>query len=108
VEGYYSVACSSTGVIKFTQTVPSGATVEVNYDGIAGTACTSIKISSTASGRLTPHAINTANLSSGVMVSGVITTAATALTVQFQFASGVATQTSSITPRSFVKLTKVG
>jgi len=108
VEGYYSVACSSTGGIKFTQTVPSGATVEVNYDGIAGTAATSIKIRSTASGTLTPNAINTANLSSGVMVSGVITTAATAGTVQFQFASGVATQTSTITPRSFVKLTKVG
>ncbi|MBU3681645.1 MAG: hypothetical protein FGM16_06875 [Flavobacterium sp.] len=107
IDGYYSVVCTSTGGIKFTQTVPTGATIEVNYDGIAGTAATSIKIRSTASGTLTPNAINTANLSSGVMVRGMIITAATAGTLVFQYASGVATQTSTITPRSFIKIRKI-
>lgn len=107
IDGYYSVVCNNTGGIKFTQTVPTGATIEVNYDGIGSTAATSVKIRSTASGTLTPNAINTANLSSGVMVRGVLITAATAGSIVFQFASGTGTQTSTITPRSFIKIRKI-
>lgn len=107
VQGYYSVACSGTGGIKFTQTTPAGATMDILYDGIAGTATTTVKIRSTASGTLTATAINSAATNSGVIVKGFVRTNANAGTLQMQFASNTNGQTSTVTANSWVKITRI-
>lgn len=107
VEGFYSVACSGTGGVKFTQTTPAGATMDILYDGIAGTATTSVKIRSLASGTLTATAINSVASNSGVIVRGFVRTNANAGTLQMQFASNTNGQTSTVTANSWVKITRI-
>jgi hypothetical protein len=107
IEGYYSVACSGNGGIKFTQTTPALSVMDVLYDGIAGTATTSVKIRSLASGTLTATAINSAITNSGVIVRGYVRTTTNAGTLQMQFASNTNGQTSTIAVNSWVKITRL-
>jgi hypothetical protein len=107
IEGFYSVACSGTGGIKFTQTTPALSVMDVLYDGIAGTATTSVKIRSLASGTLTATAINSASTTSGVIVRGYVRTTTNAGTLQMQFASGTNGQTSTVAVNSWVKITRI-
>ena len=32
IDGYYHISCSSTGGLKFTQTTPAGATMDITYE----------------------------------------------------------------------------
>lgn len=107
VEGYYVISCSGTGGVKFTQTTPASSIMDFTYDGISGTAATSLKIRSSASGTLTTTAHNTAIITSGVIIRGFLRTGASAGTLQFQFASGTATQTSTVSLYSWTKIRKI-
>lgn len=107
VDCYYYVSCSGTGGIRFTQTTPAGATMDITYDGIAGTAISSVKIRSAASGSLTATAINSAAIVSAVIVRGFVRTGATAGTLQMQFASNTNGQTSTIFANSWAKITRI-
>ena len=107
IEGYYGISCSSTGGVKFTQTTPAGATMEVTYDGIGSSSITSVKIRSFTSGVLTTTSINSANTSSSVIIRGFVKTSVTAGTLQFQFASTTNGQTSTLKSSSWLKITKI-
>ena len=107
VDCYYNVSCTGTGGIRFTQTTPAGATMDITYDGIAGTANSSVKIRSAASGTLTATAINSGAITSSVIVRGFVRTGATAGTLQMQFASNTNGQTSTIFANSWAKITRI-
>jgi hypothetical protein len=104
---YYHVACSGVGGLRFTQTTPAGATMDITYDGIAGTVTTSVKVKSTASGTQTGTAINSVAGNSGVIVRGYVRTGATAGTLQMQFASNTNGQTSTIFANSWARITRI-
>ena len=107
VDGYYHIGCSGTGGLKFTQTTPAGATMDITYDGIGNLITTSVKVKSTASGTLTGGAINSVASNSGVIVRGYVRTGATAGTLQMQFASNTNGQTSTIYASSWIRITRI-
>ena len=95
INGQFFIACSSSGGIKFANTVTAGGTSYINYAGIGTSLITYQQVGSYI-GALTATAINRGGTSSYLTFSGLITTAATAGTVSMQFASGVGGQTSTI------------
>lgn len=95
-DGFIHVGCNNTGGIKFTVTVPSGATLNFGFDAPA-TPNTSngIKQFINASGTQTAALCN-ANSALGIVeVRGEVTIGATAGTIQFGFASSTNGQTST-------------
>jgi len=95
-DGFIHVGCNNTGGIKFTVTVPSGATLNFGFDAPA-TPNTSngIKQFINASGTQTAALCN-ANSALGIVeVRGEVTIGATAGTIQFGFASSTSGQTST-------------
>lgn len=104
---YYHVGCSGVGGLKFTQTTPAGATMDITYDGVGNTVTTSVKVRSTTSGTLTATAINSVVTTSGVIVRGYVRTGATAGTLQMQFASNTNGQTSTIYSNSWARITRI-
>ena len=95
INGQFFIACSSSGGIKFANTVTAGGTSYINYAGIGTSLITYQQIGSYI-GALTATAINRGGTSSYLTFSGLITTAATAGSVSMQFASATAAQTSTI------------
>lgn len=95
--GYIHIGCNNTGGVKFTLTIPSGATVYVNFQGSTTNNTTYGTFNCITSGTLIATAFCQENQSGrGVIVSGTVTTGSTAGNVQFQFASGTNTQTSTV------------
>ena len=95
INGQFLIACSSTGGVKFGNTLPAGAVSYISYVGVS-TALTALQQISSNIGALTALGINRLNGSSTMTFGGVINIGATAGTVSMQFASGVAAQTSTI------------
>lgn len=95
--GFIHTGCNATGGVKFTVTVPTGATMNFAFDAPATPNTTNgIKQFINSSGTQTA-AICNANSALGIVeVFGEVTTAGTAGTIQFGFCSGTATQTSTI------------
>ena len=112
ISGQFLIGCSTSGGVKFGNSLPSGATSYINYSG-SGTGVTTYTQQPSTNGTLTATAINRFNGSSHLTFGGAITTAATAGTVDMEFASSVGGQTSSvygqflIVRQSKITLTKI-
>jgi hypothetical protein len=89
------VTTSAAADFKYTFTVPVGATITLYTDATTAVAATTI-CSIVASGQTCTLA-NTANLRGTITVHGVVTTAANAGNLQFQFAQNTATAGQSVT-----------
>ena len=95
ISGQFLITCSSTGGVKFGNSLPSGAVSYINYAG-ASTSTTVYLQQPSNIGALTPTAHNRNAASSYLTFGGVINIGATSGAVSMQFASGVAAQTSII------------
>lgn len=96
IDGIIHIGCNGTGGVKFQVTAPTGTTL---YLGFAGyTSATAVTVGTiNALSTLTAQAFNTANGQLGyVYIKGEIVTSTTAGNIQFGFASGTNTQTSTI------------
>lgn len=97
IRGYIRIGCNNTGGVKFALTVPAASSLSVNFQGSTTNNTTFGTFNAIASGTLTASPFCTENQTNrGVVVNGTIVTGANAGTVQFQFASNTATQTSTI------------
>ena len=97
IHGTLHIGCNNTGGVKFQVTLPTGATVYLVAEGLAGGGTTRTFSAITASATLTAAAFTTVNTASSYIVfSGEILMGGTAGTVQFGFASGTNTQTSTV------------
>lgn len=96
VLGRFRLGCNGTGGVKFTCTVPTGATPHIAFMGISATATSAAVATIVTAGTLSGQSINNANTTSTCMIHGTIVTSSTTGTVQFQFASTTSGQTSTI------------
>lgn len=94
--GHITIGCNNTGGVKLQATVPTGAGLLIWYLARAGTATAFTNQFNNTSATLTAAAMCTANQQSPVYVCGEVTIGATPGTFQWGFASGTATQTSTI------------
>ena len=112
ISGAYLIGCSTSGGVKFGNSLPSGGTSYINYSG-SGTGVTTYTQQPSTNGALIGIAINRYSGSSLLIFGGLITTAATAGTVDMEFASGIGGQLStiyadfSIGRQSKITLTKI-
>ena len=95
ISGQFLIGCTSSGGVKFGNSLPSGGVSYINYSG-AGTGVTTYTQQPSTNGTLTATAINRFGGASHLTFGGLITTAATAGVVDMQFASGFGGQTSTI------------
>ena len=95
IDGQFVISCSSTGGVKFGNSLPSGAASYINYAGASTSTAVYLQQSSNI-GTLTATAHNRNASSSYLTFGGLITTVATAGAVSMQFASGTSGQTSTI------------
>jgi hypothetical protein len=95
ISGQFLIGCSSTGGVKFGNSLPSGAVSYISYSG-ASTSTTVYLQSPSTNGVLTATAHNRLASSTYLGFGGLITTSANLGVVNMQFASGVAAQTSTI------------
>lgn len=99
VRGHIHLGCNNTGGVKIAATVPAGATF---YNALTGRSGTTTPLAPAigaivSSGSLsTPTFIVANNAFGWVEIQGEFTIDATAGNVQFQFASGTNTQTSTV------------
>lgn len=99
IRGHIRVGCNNTGGVKIAATVPAGATF---YNALFGRSVTTTPASVAigainSSGSLsTPTFIVVNNAFGFIEIAGEFTINATAGNVQFQFASGTNTQTSTV------------
>lgn len=112
IDGQFLIGCSSTGGVKFGNSLPSGGTSYISYSGASTSTAVYLQQQSNL-GALTATAHNRFGSGTYLTFSGLITTAATAGTVSMQFASATAAQTStvygqfSIGYQSKITLTKI-
>ena len=95
ISGAFLIGCNNTGGIKFGNTLPAGGASYINYVGTS-TTVTGLQQMPSLNGALIATAINRFNGPSYLTFGGSITTVATAGSIDMQFASGVAAQTSTI------------
>ena len=95
IDGKFFIHCNNTGGIKFGNSLPVGASSRINYVGIGASSTQSQQVGSN-NGALTTIGINRVNFSSSLAFAGLITTAATAGSIDMQFASSIGGQTSTI------------
>lgn len=106
--GYLLLSCSATGGVKLgVSSVPAGATFYMSYSGNSSSAAAFTNQLLTAAGLGTANVV-TQNTSRHIAVHGEISVGATPDTLQFQFASNTAGQTSTVfSIGSFIDFTKV-
>jgi len=95
ISGAYLIGCSTSGGVKFGNSLPSGATSYINYSG-SGTGVTTSTQQPSNVGTLIAIAINRYSGSSLLIFGGLITTAATAGSIDMEFASSIGGQLSTI------------
>jgi len=95
-EGHIYVNCNNTGGVKFQITIPTGATIVACFDGSIGSNATFQSSIVLASATLTGFNFIQFNGSNIIKVKGQVLLGGTAGTIQFGFASGTNTQTSTI------------
>ena len=95
INGQFLIGCTSTGGVKFGNTLPAGAVSLYYINGIS-TSGTLFLQAASSNGALTATGMNRVNGTSTMIFGGVITTAATAGTVSMQFASTTGGQTSTV------------
>jgi hypothetical protein len=92
--------CNGAGGTKYAITFPTGATLAATAIGPSGANTTITSERMTVSGTLTTAVFVVSNASGYVRIVGMIVNGATAGSVQLQFASGTATQTSTVSANS--------
>lgn len=108
INGSFHIGCNNTGGVKLAITTPASTTQWLNVWGPTTANTAFITQNITASGTLIGTAVNQENAQRTVYISGTITTAATSGNLQFQFASGTNTQTSTIYQEgSFLRIQKI-
>jgi hypothetical protein len=95
IDGKFFIQCNNNGGIKFGNSLPVGASSRINYWGIGASSTQSQQVGS-QDGALTTIGINRVNLSSSLAFGGLITTVATAGSIDINFASSIGGQTSTI------------
>ena len=95
ISGQFLITCSSTGGVRFGNSLPPGAVSYINYAGASTSTAVYLQQPSNI-GALTPIAHNRNSASSYLTFGGVINIGATSGAVSMQFASGIAAQTSTI------------
>jgi hypothetical protein len=95
ISGQFIIGCSTSGGVKFGNSLPSGATSYINYSG-TGTGVTTYTQQPSTNGTLTATAINRFGGASHLTFGGAITTVATAGSIDMQFASSIGGQTSTV------------
>jgi hypothetical protein len=102
VEFFISNGCSGTGGVKWALTTPAGATFRAVADGMSTAITGRTSAIMTVSGTLTV-AFNAVALATGfTRITGVVVNGGSAGTVQLQFASGTAAQTSTVFANSYL------
>jgi hypothetical protein len=95
IDGQFFLSCNGTGGVKFGHSLPSGGVSVVSYIGTT-TAITGVVNQSKSNGNLISTAVNRLIGSTYLIFGGLITTVATAGSIDMQFASGIGGQTSTI------------
>ena len=95
ISGQFLIGCSNTSGLKFGNTLPAGGASYINYVGTS-TTVTGLQQMPSANGTLTATAINRFAGTSYLTFGGLITTVATAATVDMQFAVGTVGQIATI------------
>ena len=95
IDGKFFIQCNNNGGITFGNSLPVGASSRINYAGIGASSQQAQQVGSN-NGALTTIGINRVNFSSSLAFAGLITTAATAGSIDMQFASRLNGQTSTI------------
>lgn len=107
ISGRVQMSCSGTGGVKLTATVPSGTSINLSIvcpTTGTGEQATNIRTAGTLSAAMSTAA-STVN---DAFIFGMIRTASTAGVVQFQFASGTNTQTSTVySANTFLEVKKI-
>jgi hypothetical protein len=93
--GQFLIGCNNTGGVKFGNSLPSGGTSYISYSGASTSTAVYLQQPSNL-GALTATAHNRFGSGTYLTFSGLITTAATAGSIDMQFASGTAAQTSTV------------
>ena len=112
LNGEYVLTCNGAGGLKFGNTLPSGAVSTTYYNGVS-TGVTGFQTGGVSNGNLNPTAFNRFSGASYFTFGGLITTVATAGSIDMQFASGIGGQTSTINGsfspayKSKITLTKI-
>jgi len=96
INGYIRIGCNNTGGVKLSVTIPSGASMAIALNGIAGSGTSLLYSNINISNTLTGGAYNTFNGTSIINVSGEVELSSTAGNIQFNFASTTNLQTSTI------------
>jgi hypothetical protein len=110
--GDLHIGCNNTGGVRFAVDIPASATVFITFFGSTTANTAFISLNAIADGTLTAGGGSEFSKENSaarkVRVSGEVTTGASAGTVQFQFASGTAGQTSSIfNQASFINVERI-
>ena len=95
LSGEYVLTCNGVGGLKFGNTLPAGAVSTTYYNGIS-TGSTGFQTGGATNGVLNATAFNRLVGGSYFTFGGIITTAATAGSIDMQFASSIGGQTSTI------------
>jgi hypothetical protein len=96
INGYIRIGCNNTGGVKLSVTIPSGASMAIALNGIAGSGTSLLYSNINISNTLTGGAYNTFSGTSIINVSGEVELSSTAGNIQFNFASTTNLQTSTI------------
>lgn len=96
IHGFIRFGVNNTGGTKFAATIPSGS-LDIALFGVGSTTTSFTRSLLTSSGTLSAITfLNTNSTNGWVFVDGEVSVGVTGGTFQFQFASGTATQTSTI------------
>ena len=95
IHGVIKVGCNNTGGIRFQITLPSGASMDISLSGSNTSNTAYINATITSSATLSAQ-VQSFNGLSMLRVDGEISLGVTAGTIQFGFASGTNTQTSTV------------
>lgn len=95
IHGVIKVGCNNTGGIRFQITLPSGASMDISLSGSNTSNTAYINATITSSATLSAQ-VQSFNGLSMLRVDGEISLGVTAGTIQFGFASGINTQTSTV------------
>lgn len=105
--GQMKIGCNNTGGVKFAVTIPASATMMFTVFSFGASATAFVANAITVTNTLTTNAVCTVNGTGGMHILGTVTTAGTSGNVQFKFASGNNTETSTIYKEgTFITATK--
>jgi hypothetical protein len=100
--------CNNIGGVKYAITIPAGGVLNASAEGMATSLTTIQYAQMIVSGTLTAAGFNRVNLATGfTRIAGVVANGGTAGTVQLQFASTTAGQTSTVFTNSYLAARRI-